>query len=66
MKKLLLMVFLAFPLLGMAQDQKGNVSTFYENNKVLNFNDETSRAGQIKQPTKFDPRTARDSTHVSA
>ena len=55
MKKLLLTVFLAFPLLGMAQEQKGSVSTFYENNTVLNFNDETSRAGQIKQPTKFDP-----------
>jgi hypothetical protein len=32
-----------------------DVSKFYEKNAVLNYNDGTNPAGEIAQPTKFDP-----------
>ena len=32
-----------------------NVANFYEKNKVLNFSDGENAAGEIPQPTKFDP-----------
>ena len=38
-----------------AQDKKGDVSNFYEKNTVLNYNDGNNPAGEIAQPTKFDP-----------
>ena len=38
-----------------AQDKKGNVTSFYEKNSVLNYNDGNNKAGEIAQPTKFDP-----------
>ena len=41
--------------LGYAQDKKGEVTSFYEKNTVLNYNDGQSLAGEIQQPTKFDP-----------
>ena len=56
MKKLLLIVFASLSLLSYAQDKKGDVTSFYEKNTVLNFNDDgMSRAGNVEQPKKFDP-----------
>ena len=40
---------------GFAQDKKGDVSNFYEKNAVLNYNDGQNPAGEMPQPTKFDP-----------
>lgn len=47
--------FSLFACLGNAQDKKGDVSNFYEKNTVLNYNDGKNAAGEIEQPTKFDP-----------
>ncbi|MDO4737835.1 MAG: sialate O-acetylesterase [Bacteroidales bacterium] len=51
-------MIIAFALaatLGYAQEKKGEVSSFYEKNTVLNYNDGNNAAGEIQQPTKFDP-----------
>lgn len=37
-----------------AQDKKGDVSSFYEKNTVLNYNDGNNAAGETEQPKKFD------------
>ena len=56
MKSICLTVALALvACLGYAQDKKGEVTSFYEKNTVLNYNDGQSLAGEIQQPTKFDP-----------
>jgi len=61
MKKLSLIRLGAFAMLlaiagsMSAQDKKGNVTSFYEKNSVLNYNDGNNKAGEIEQPTKFDP-----------
>ena len=56
MKTICLTVALAFfACLGYAQDEKGALTSFYEKNTVLNFNDGANIAGEIQQPTKFDP-----------
>ncbi|MBR6287672.1 MAG: family 43 glycosylhydrolase [Bacteroidaceae bacterium] len=44
-----------FCAMGITCSQAQNVSNFYEKNKVLNYNDGEKAAGEIEQPTKFDP-----------
>ncbi len=51
----LTVAFALFTCLGCAQDKKGDVTSFYEKNTVLNYNDGNNAAGEIQQPTKFDP-----------
>ena len=49
---------IAFSLIAgaaVAQEKKGDVSSFYEKNTVLNYNEGNNPAGEIEQPTKFDP-----------
>lgn len=56
MKTINLIVALSlFTSCAMAQDKKGEVTGFYEKNTVLNYNDGNNPAGEIQQPTKFDP-----------
>ena len=56
MRKICFTVALALmACLGYAQDEKGALTSFYEKNTVLNFNDGANIAGEIQQPTKFDP-----------
>ena len=56
MRRICLTVALALAAcLGYAQDEKGALTSFYEKNTVLNFNDGANIAGEIQQPTKFDP-----------
>lgn len=56
MRKICFTVTLALmACLGYAQDEKGALTSFYEKNTVLNFNDGANIAGEIQQPTKFDP-----------
>lgn len=56
MKKTILSVALALvACASQAQEKKGDVTNFYEKNTVLNYNDGTNAAGEIQQPTKFDP-----------
>lgn len=55
MKYVLSFVFILTACFGFAQEKKGDVGSFYEKNKVLNFNDGKNAAGEIEQPTEFDP-----------
>ncbi len=47
----LLLSAMMLPMLAMAQ----SVSSFYEQNTVLNYSDGEKAAGEIPQPTQFDP-----------
>lgn len=55
MKSFLLTITLALVALTASAQNKNELTSFYEKNTVLNFNDATSKAGEIQQPTKFDP-----------
>lgn len=55
MKSILTLAFMLTASVVFAQEKKSDVGSFYEKNTVLNFNDGKNAAGEIPQPTEFDP-----------
>ena len=55
MKSILILAFMLTASVVFAQEKKSDVGSFYEKNTVLNFNDGKNAAGEIPQPTEFDP-----------